>query len=248
MKQYHTNQNTNSSITKFTISPLKQQNNSVVAVVSATFYDKLTVNSITINNGENGLYVKMPQKKTKNGKFIDVVHPLSAEGRKNINDTLLQAYQNSVFKKENVAVCSPNTTINAQNIVKYPENYGNKIARCDIVVNDMVVHNVNIVNVNNEQKLYMPSFKTKNGSFISICVPTDKKAYGEMKNAALTEYNTNYTYRKYSDADVEKLKASSEVNIQSHKNNNGENIVKFKTEDLQRVNTVVRNNKHANSK
>lgn len=247
MKQYLTDQNYNSSITKFTISPLKEPKNSVVAVASATFYDTLTVYGITINKGKNGLYVKMPQKKTQKGNYIDVVHPLSPEGRKNINDTLLQAYQKSEFKKENVVV-APNTPIKAQNVVKYPEDYGNKLARCDLIVIDMVVHNVNIINVNDKPKLYMPSYKTKNGSFTSICVPTDKKAYGEMKNAALTEYNTNYTYRKYSDADVEKLKASSEVNIQSHKNNNGENIVKFKTDDLQKVHAIVYNNKAVASK
>ena len=247
MKQYLTDQNFNSSITKFTISPLKEPKNSVVAVASATFYDTLTVNGITINKGKNGLYVKMPQKKTQKGNYIDVVHPLSPEGRKNINDTLLQAYQKSEFKKENVVV-APNTPIKAQNVVKYPEDYGNKLARCDLIVNDMVVHNVNIINVNDKPKLYMPSYKTKDGSFTSICVPTNKDAYSEMKSAALTEYNTDYSYRKYSDADVEKLKASAEVNIQSHKNDKGENIVKFKTDDLQKVNAVINNNKPVVSK
>lgn len=247
MKQYLTVQNFNSSITKFTISPLKEPKNSVVAVASATFYDTLTVNGITINKGKNGLYVKMPQKKTQKGNYIDVVHPLSPEGRKNINDTLLQAYQKSEFKKENVVV-APNTPIKAQNVVKYPGDYGNKLARCDLIVIDMVVHNVNIINVNDKPKLYMPSYKTKDGSFTSICVPTSKGAYSEMKSAALTEYNTDYSYRKYSDAVVEKLKASTEVNIQSHKNDKGENIVKFKTDDLQKVNAVINNNKPVVSK
>lgn len=64
----------------------------------------------------------------------------------------------------------------------------------------------------------------------------------------MTEYNTDYSYRKYSDADVEKLKASAEVNIQSHKNDKGENIVKFKTDDLQKVHAIVYNNKAVASK
>lgn len=235
-------------ITKFTVSPLKEPKNSVVAVVSATFYNKLQVNGITINNGKNGLYVRMPQKKTNNGNYIDVVHPLSAESRKNLNVTLLQAYQNSEFKKENDIVGSSSVKIKAQNAVKYPKDYDNKLARCDLIVNDMVVHNVKIINVNNNPKIYMPSYKARDGSFTSICVPSDKSAYKEMKSAALTEYNTDYSYRKYSDADVEKLKVSSEVSIQSHKNRNGENIVKFKTDDLKKINAVIYNNKPVASK
>ena len=72
---------TNTSISKFSISPLPQPINGSVAVCSATFYNTLTVNGITINNGRKGLYVKMPQKRTKQGRFLDVCHPLSAEGR-----------------------------------------------------------------------------------------------------------------------------------------------------------------------
>ena len=93
-------ENTNASISKFTISPLAQPINGSVAVCSATFYNTLTVNGITINEGKNGLYVKMPQKRTKQGRFIDVAHPLSADGRRNINETLLTAYKSGVLKQE----------------------------------------------------------------------------------------------------------------------------------------------------
>ena len=132
-------ENTNASISKFTISPLAQPINGSVAVCSATFYNTLTVNGITINEGKNGLYVKMPQKRTKQGRFIDVAHPLSADGRRNINETLLTAYKSGVLKQE--FEVAPPKKIAAQNAVKYPPEYGNSLARLDVVVGDMVVHN-----------------------------------------------------------------------------------------------------------
>ena len=90
----------NASISKITISPLQQPINGTIAVCSATFYNTLTVNGITINEGRNGLYVRMPQKRTQQGKYIDVAHPLSVDGRRNINQTLLSAYRDNNFKQK----------------------------------------------------------------------------------------------------------------------------------------------------
>lgn len=182
----------NASISKITISPLQQPINGTIAVCSATFYNTLTVNGITINEGRNGLYVRMPQKRTQQGKYIDVAHPLSVDGRRNINQTLLSAYRDNNFKQK-FNVAAP-TTIVAQNSVKYPPEYGNSLARLDIVVGDMVVHNAKIIKSDNEPRLIMPSYKTKDGSYTSICIPATKDAFSKMNQKALEEYNTEYEY------------------------------------------------------
>lgn len=227
---------TNTSISKFSISPLPQPINGSVAVCSATFYNTLTVNGITINNGRKGLYVKMPQKRTKQGRFLDVCHPLSAEGRQNLNETLVSAYLNRNFKQEFEVAYPKNIT--AQNSVRYPPEYGNSLARMDLIVDDMVVHNAKIINRNGEPRLSMPSYQVKDGSYTTICVPSSKESYAELNSKALEEFNTEYSFRKFSDTDVDALKESG-VKFQSRKNENGENIVKFKTADLQKVNAVV---------
>ena len=227
---------TNISISKFSISPLPQPINSSVAVCSATFYNTLTVNGITINNGRKGLYVKMPQKRTKQGRFLDVCHPLSADERRNINETLISAYLKGNFKQE-FEVEYPKE-ITAQNSVRYPPEYGNSLARMDLVIDDMVVPNAKIINRNGEPRLSMPSYKAKDGSYTTICVPSSKESYAELNSKALEEFNTEYSFRKFSDTDVDALKESG-VKFQSRKNENGENIVKFKTADLQKVNAVV---------
>lgn len=226
----------NKAISKLRISPLENPNNSVIAVVSATFYNTLVVNGMTINKGQNGLYVRMPQKMTKQGTYIDVAHPLSSEGRKNINNTVLDCFKNKQYKQEfevNVPV-----DISAKNSVKYPESFGNSLARCDLLINDMVVHNAKIINVKGTPRLNLPTYKNKDSKYSSICVPTSSEAFKKLNKSALEEYNTEYSYCKYSDSDVEKLKASG-IDIQSHKNDKGENIVKFKAADADKVNAVV---------
>lgn len=228
----------NASISKLIISPLQEPINSSVAVCSATFYNTLTVNCITINNGQNGLYVKMPQKRTQQGRFIDAAHPLSADARRNINETLLSAYRNGNFKQE-FEVAAPKK-IQAQNLVKNPPESGNSLARLDIVVGDMVVHNVKINKgkTNDNLNLSMPGYKSKNGEYSSICIPANKEAYSEFSKQALAEYNTQYSFRKLTDDDVAALKESG-IQLQCRKNQQGEYVVKFKFEDLAKVNAVI---------
>ena len=76
----------------------------------------------------------MPQKRTKQGRFIDAAHPLSADGRRNINETLLTAYKNGIMKQE--FEVAPPKTIAAQNSVTYPPAYGNTLLylkyRCNL--------------------------------------------------------------------------------------------------------------------
>lgn len=226
----------NYSISKYTISPLPQPINGTVAVASVAFYNTLIINGITINEGKNGLYVKMPQKRTKQGNYIDVAHPLSTDGRRNINETLLSGYRSGNFKQEFVTPMPKN--IAAQNSVKYPPEYGNSLARLDIVVDDMVVHNAKIIKSNDVERLFMPTYKAKDGNYTSICAPASKEAFATFNSKALEEFNTEYTFGKFSDSDVANLKESG-ISIQSHKNDKGENIVKFKAEDLQKVNAIV---------
>lgn len=230
----------NTAISKYTISPLSTPKNGVVAVASATFYDTLTINSITINQSQNGnLYVKMPQKRTNQGNFIDVAHPLNAKARQNINDTLLNGYKNGIMKQEfNV---TSQSEISAQNSVKYSDGqYGNNLARLDVVVNDMVVHNAKIVNGkdNNQPFLSMPTYKDKNGEFHSICTPANSEAFKSMSNEALAEYNTEYKFAKCSDEQISTLKDSG-IKFNTHTNNNGENIIKFKSADASKVYSTI---------
>lgn len=90
----------NRAISQLIITPLNPPRNSVVGICSATFYNALTVNGITINvNRNNDIYVRMPQKRTQQGRYIDVAHPLTSEGRENINQTILSAFRQGVNRQ-----------------------------------------------------------------------------------------------------------------------------------------------------
>ena len=62
-------------------------------VATITFDDSFVVHDIRIIEGENGLFVAMPSKKTPNGTFRDIAHPIHGEMRKMIEDAIVNEYQ-----------------------------------------------------------------------------------------------------------------------------------------------------------
>lgn len=229
----------NSPITKFNITPLQNPNNNIVAVATVTFHNALSVNSITIRKAQNGgLYVKMPQKLTKQGNYIDVIHPLNSESRKAINAILIDAYCTGTLRKEYSVSDIPN--MSAQNSVKYEVGkYGNNLARLDVIVNDMVVHNCKIINSkDNKPLLTLPTYKDKNGVYHSIMTPTNPEMFKLMNQAALKEYNTEYSFKKCDESQLSAIKEAG-IKCSSNKNAQGDIFVKFKTSNLSKVNNIL---------
>lgn len=68
-------------------------------LVSVVFEGQFVVHDIRVIDGVNGLFVAMPRKKTAEGTFKDVAHPITAEAREMIQKTVLGAYQESEVKE-----------------------------------------------------------------------------------------------------------------------------------------------------
>ncbi len=63
------------------------------AVVSVTIEDMLAVHDIKVVQGDERLFVAMPSRKDENGVFRDIVHPITPEARKLLEETILDAYE-----------------------------------------------------------------------------------------------------------------------------------------------------------
>ncbi len=62
------------------------------AIVSITLNDKFVVHDVRVIEGNNGLFVAMPSKRTPNGEFRDIAHPINMEARQVIQKSVLDAY------------------------------------------------------------------------------------------------------------------------------------------------------------
>jgi stage V sporulation protein G len=66
------------------------------AVVSVTFDNAFVVHDVKVVEGMNGIFVAMPSRKTPEGEFRDIAHPISAAAREVIQTAVLKAYQETI--------------------------------------------------------------------------------------------------------------------------------------------------------
>ena len=74
------------------------------AVVSITFDNEVVVHDIKVIEGQNGLFIAMPSRKTPDGEFKDIAHPINTDTREKIQSSILKAYQDAVEEEENVVI------------------------------------------------------------------------------------------------------------------------------------------------
>lgn len=66
------------------------------AVVSVTFDDSFVVHDIKVIEGDKGLFIAMPSKKTPDGEYRDVAHPINGEMRAMLQDAILTEYERAL--------------------------------------------------------------------------------------------------------------------------------------------------------
>ncbi|WP_297436551.1 septation regulator SpoVG [uncultured Clostridium sp.] len=71
------------------------------AIVSVTFNEQFVVHDIKVIEGQSGLFIAMPSRKTPDGEFKDIAHPINTETREQIQSAILGKYE-EVIKAEEV--------------------------------------------------------------------------------------------------------------------------------------------------
>jgi len=62
------------------------------AIVSVTFDDEFVVHDIKVIEGQSGLFIAMPSRKTPNGEYKDIAHPINADTREMLQTSILEKY------------------------------------------------------------------------------------------------------------------------------------------------------------
>ena len=69
------------------------------AIVSVTFDNEFVVHDIKVIEGQNGLFIAMPSRKTPDGEVKDIAHPINTETRERIQSSILEAYEKAVSEE-----------------------------------------------------------------------------------------------------------------------------------------------------
>ena len=63
------------------------------AVVSVTIDDEFVVHDIKVIEGDKGLFIAMPSRRSSDGDYRDVAHPINTSTRERLQAVILEAYE-----------------------------------------------------------------------------------------------------------------------------------------------------------
>ena len=72
------------------------------AVVSITIDEEFVIHDIKIIEGEKGMFIAMPSRKTAEGEYKDIAHPIKSSTRELIQNLILQKYNEELLHSEAV--------------------------------------------------------------------------------------------------------------------------------------------------
>lgn len=73
------------------------------AVVSITIDNEFVVHDIKVIEGEKGLFIAMPSRKSGDGEYRDIAHPINSEIRNKIQTMVLEKYEEALQEEPEAA-------------------------------------------------------------------------------------------------------------------------------------------------
>jgi len=86
------------NITDVRVRIIKKDDSKLKAVASVTFDDCFVVHDIKVIEGNEGYFIAMPSRKTGEGEYKDVAHPIKTETREEIIKVILNAFEEEKAK------------------------------------------------------------------------------------------------------------------------------------------------------
>ena len=79
-------------ITDVRLRKVNNQDTRMKALVSITFEGSFVIHDLRVIEGNNGLFVAMPSKRTPDGEFRDIAHPINSEMRQHVQEEIMKVY------------------------------------------------------------------------------------------------------------------------------------------------------------
>ncbi len=77
---------------------VNKEDNKLKAVASMTIDECFVIHDIKIIEAAEGAFIAMPSRKTNDGEYKDIAHPLNTETRELIKEAILTAYYDELKK------------------------------------------------------------------------------------------------------------------------------------------------------
>ncbi len=77
---------------------VNKEDNKLKAVASITIDDCFVIHDIKVIEADSGAFIAMPSRKTNDGEYKDIAHPLNTETRETLKTAILTAYYDELKK------------------------------------------------------------------------------------------------------------------------------------------------------
>ena len=79
-------------VTSVSVRKIEKEGSRMRGIASIVLDDSFAVHDIRIIEGDNGLFIAMPSRKTATGGYRDIAHPINPEVRAMFEDAIIDAY------------------------------------------------------------------------------------------------------------------------------------------------------------
>lgn len=79
-------------ITSVNVRKIEKESSRMKGIASVLIDDSFAVHDIRIIEGDNGLFIAMPSRKTATGGYRDIAHPINPEVRAMFEEVIIDAY------------------------------------------------------------------------------------------------------------------------------------------------------------
>ena len=87
-------------ITSVNVKKVEKEGSRMKGKASILLDDSFAVHDIRIIEGDNGLFIAMPSRKTATGEYKDIAHPINSSTREKIQSIILERYQQSLDEEQ----------------------------------------------------------------------------------------------------------------------------------------------------
>jgi stage V sporulation protein G len=84
-------------ITAVSVRKIEKEGSRMKGIASVTLDGSFAVHDIRIIEGDNGLFIAMPSRKTATGGYRDIAHPINPDVRKQFQEAILEEYNNTEY-------------------------------------------------------------------------------------------------------------------------------------------------------
>ena len=85
-------------ITDVRVRIVKEDDSKLKGVASITFDDCFVIHDIKVIEGSEGYFIAMPSRKTADGEYKDIAHPIKTEMREELIKVILSAFEEEKAK------------------------------------------------------------------------------------------------------------------------------------------------------